>query len=674
MADTPEKSGCSPDGQISSSTNTSSSVESGTNSVKSSSKKYDLGVLFVHGIGRQKPGDTFNGIYHPIKNELESNASIKYQERQNPSCTVKGVEGDILDAGNVSKTIIFRESHWHESSDESSDKSSDKLSSCIALRAIELIRNSFNRIGGHFLVFCSIILWPIYFIGLRIFMELTCKRKFLPTVFIFVNIAIIYLSYVFKDSEKYQYVKSLPNTQEGRLNLFLLILVICGIVWALTQSWNRKVNLLNLRTVGLGFIFMVFIFVCIYTPGAFFYTLAAVLILYSLKGFRKNISRLGLIPDLWHQINNSADYVRTGDSFKYMEKVGKDIDELLQDSNRVIVVAHSMGEYLSYNYLKQKNSKSEVESIQLIGVGGGLGLVSLVGKLRASHVDGKIAPITSAVVSLYASIFAVVSAIVSIVVWWGFALDLSRFIPVIYGWKASDELLNNSLNNPVYLFETDSWCTNIIIHSSVLICLFGLRKFILQFIGIDKLNFNKFKFYRYSHPCDPVGNSVSFLYEGSVKQFITPNGWFAHGIETYFGKVDQKGNLAVANSEAEEYMRVRTVQHILHSLSIVDLPLVNMFWCKILVYGISTLVAPLLGLWIMSGFEMSAGFGILPMLFFIPNYFVSITLLWIISKGISVRTKSPGKFDWADWVFVILGSLILSSIITGACVFVIASM
>lgn len=663
MADMPEKSGCSPDGQISSSTNSSSSVESGTNSVKSSAKKYDLGVLFVHGIGRQKPGETFNGIYHPIKNELESNASIKYQERQNPSCTVKGVEGDILDAGNVSKTIIFRESHWHASSDASS--------SCIAPRTIKLIRNSFNWIGGHFLAFCSIILWPIYFIGLRIFMELTCKRKFLPTVFIFVNIAIIYLSYVFKDSEKYQYVKSLPNTQEGRLNLSLLILVIFVIVWALTQLWNRKVNL---RTVGLGVIFVVFIFVYIYTPGAFFYTLAAVLILYSLKGFRKNISRLGLIPGLWRQINNSADYVRTGDSFKYMEKVGKDIDELLQDSNRVIVVAHSMGEYLSYNYLKQKNSKSGVESIQLIGIGGGLGLVSLVGKLRASHVDGKIAPIASAVVSLYASIFAVVSAIVSIVVWWGFALDLSRFIPVIYGWKASDELLNNSLNSPVYLFETDSWCTNIIIHSSVLICLFGLRKFILQFIGIDKLNFNKFKFYRYSHPCDPVGNSVSFLYEGSVKQFITPNGWFAHGIETYFGKVDQKGNLAVANSEAEEYMRVRTVQHILHSLSIVDLPLVDMFWCKILVYGISTLVAPLLGLWIMSGFEMSAGFGILPMLFFIPNYFVSITLLWIISKAISVRTKSPGKFDWVDWVFVILGSLTLSYIITGACVFVIASM
>ena len=34
-------------------------------------KKYDLGVLFVHGIGKQKPGDTFETMFWPIKNKLE---------------------------------------------------------------------------------------------------------------------------------------------------------------------------------------------------------------------------------------------------------------------------------------------------------------------------------------------------------------------------------------------------------------------------------------------------------------------------------------------------------------------------------------------------------------------------------------------------------------------------
>ena len=111
MADTPEKSGLSPDEQISSSTN-SSSVESGTSSVKSSAKKYDLGVLFIHGIGRQAPGDTFKAVYPAVINELKSDKSIIVKESDNKTERVNDSYLKISDGGN-DKSILFREVHWH---------------------------------------------------------------------------------------------------------------------------------------------------------------------------------------------------------------------------------------------------------------------------------------------------------------------------------------------------------------------------------------------------------------------------------------------------------------------------------------------------------------------------------------------------------------------------------
>lgn len=111
MADAPGKSGLSPDEQTSSSTNSSSSVESGTSSVKSSAKKYDLGVLFVHGIGRQAPGDTFKAVYPAVINELRSDKSVIVKESDNKTERVNDLYLKISDGGN-DKSILFREVYW----------------------------------------------------------------------------------------------------------------------------------------------------------------------------------------------------------------------------------------------------------------------------------------------------------------------------------------------------------------------------------------------------------------------------------------------------------------------------------------------------------------------------------------------------------------------------------
>ena len=69
-------SGVSSEGQLSNQTGESVAVQSNQESQSSGSqnnqnnKKYDLGVLFVHGIGFQKPGETFKTMYEPIKEKL----------------------------------------------------------------------------------------------------------------------------------------------------------------------------------------------------------------------------------------------------------------------------------------------------------------------------------------------------------------------------------------------------------------------------------------------------------------------------------------------------------------------------------------------------------------------------------------------------------------------------
>lgn len=114
MADTPEKSGLSPDKQISRSTNRSA-VGHRTSVVKSNTKKYDLGVLFVHGIGDQKPGETLKSMYEPIKENFESNQNFYFKEvgfNKTDSRTA-------VISNNVStKNIIFRESYWHGKTEE----------------------------------------------------------------------------------------------------------------------------------------------------------------------------------------------------------------------------------------------------------------------------------------------------------------------------------------------------------------------------------------------------------------------------------------------------------------------------------------------------------------------------------------------------------------------------
>ena len=662
--DTSKDSGVSSEGQLSNPTGESVALQSNQNSQASitqnnqNNKKYDLGVLFVHGIGNQKKGETFKAMYDPIKNELGKDKNLLFIETYKGSTEARCSLVDRRPSKAYKKAdIIFREANWHAS--DADDKPATNISTQHKL---------FGFARSVAFVISSIFLWPVYFIGLRIFMESARARRFLLIAFIYINIVAIFMTYILKDGGRIKNIREgLLNNPENRLYFAIWVVLTFLLVYVVTQMWNRRFGL----KVYARALFVCVAFIVLYSiiPEAFFYVLLALSVVLLCRLLYSFVHNFKLISELWNQINESADYIRTGENFRYIQKVGEGVDNLLEESNKVIIVAHSMGEYLSYNYLNQKKSDKSTEDVQLIGVGGGLGLVSLVGKLRSSHLDGTISIRSSVTLSLYAAILTVISVVGTILVWWGFTLDIWRLIVVGFVKKTSDTLLNSSLENPVFPIETSSWLENIRIHFFLLLFLFGLRRFIIQFVGIDKMNNNRFKFYRYSHPCDPVGNSASFFYGDLVRQFITPNGWFAHGIKTYFGEVDRSGNLNSPLSEAERYMRVRIVQHVKSSICGSPLPSVSVLGYKTIVYVTSIFIGPLLALLVITGFKISLEGSVIILFFFIPNYFGSVILLWMINSGMNTRSEAPGKSSLGDVLLAFLFSLLISGLVTSFCLF-----
>lgn len=152
--ETSQDSGVSSEGKLSNSTGKSVTVQSNQNSQapttqnNKNNKKYDLGVLFVHGIGFQNQGDTFKAIYPSIKNEFESNGAYKYKEVVLSNNDAPEIEAKITCDGQV-KDVFFCESNWHGSSATYGDEPVCKI-----------LKRWISNLQA--------VLWLIYFMGLRI--------------------------------------------------------------------------------------------------------------------------------------------------------------------------------------------------------------------------------------------------------------------------------------------------------------------------------------------------------------------------------------------------------------------------------------------------------------------------------------------------------------------------
>lgn len=173
--------------QSSNSTGKSVAVQSNQNSQapttqnNQNNKKYDLGVLFVHGIGKQCRGETFKGMYYPIIDELKSQNISVNEVSINDNSAITVVSRD-----NLSKSILFQESHWNNFQPGGQKKRGGGLVS--KLKALcAWIAN---------VVQC--IFWIIYFLSLSAIEKMSGKK--LTTFATMLSIAYLFLFFtnVFK--------------------------------------------------------------------------------------------------------------------------------------------------------------------------------------------------------------------------------------------------------------------------------------------------------------------------------------------------------------------------------------------------------------------------------------------------------------------------------------------
>ncbi|BAI64953.1 glutathione S-transferase [Rothia mucilaginosa DY-18] len=525
MADTPEKPGLSPEEQISSSTN-SSSVESGTSSVKSSAKKYDLGVLFVHGIGRQAPGDTFKAVYPAVINELKSDKSIIVKESDSKTERENDLYLKISDGGN-DKSILFREVYWH------GEAENIRNNNPIYATKTE---SSSNNVDGEW---CekfkkSIKIFVNLFLGLFWGIHIFClkfSRLKLGTPVFFVSLVFGFLFF----TQKYGYdIDMLASAVATRhmsrvalviaipvyLSVFILIGYALSVLARLTEgreaikaAFETIIDLLSSRLKNYTYILLCCVYIfwaIIYVIWGQSWSVAVVcgvafflLVLFVLK------VDLG-IKELWLQINESADYIRSKDASNYIDFVKEEIDGVLRESHETMLVAHSMGEYLSYNALL-KSKEPASSKVRLVSVGGGLGAVLLVGKLRVSNKQGEYSLAKSFLNSFYVAFRDIFIFLLFMISWVGFSVDLWGIINTL------------KVDDPIYL----------IVHLLGIVFSFGFVKLVVYTDGIS-LSEEGFKFYRYSHFWDPVGNFSNYVYSSSVKTSITPRFHFGHGLSTYF--------------------------------------------------------------------------------------------------------------------------------------------
>lgn len=520
-----------------------------------SDREYDLGVLFVHGIGFQKPGETFNAMYPSIKNEFTLSSIYQYRDSIALNNDVPEAKAQIEYDGKV-KNVLFCESNWHgvESKVET-----------------ESVCGILKRWASNL----QAILWLIYFICLRV----SHARIF---GFLFsVSLISLYLSL----HKKWQVIQSefYDMTDRGvdiRFTLLSSIVIMASSFIVLQFMWEiavgksrniprRRYLLEGIKSVTpYGVAKKVFcVFSCLMTILIFilapktFEIFVVCSVFLGLACLVFSIFSSARIADLWNQITESADYIRTGDDFKYIQALECDFDKLRNRCDQIILISHSMGEYLSYSSIRRNVKNFNGKEIQLISIGGGLGLVSLIGDLRVSNKKNKFSGWRSALLSFGAAVQAFILVAGNIFSWCGIAFDIYRANPAILGNVGWDSI---PIHNPIFLFETENWNFNVGLHLVLMVFFAATGIYIEKISGIKMIGSNNFKFYRYSHFWDPVGNSAGFYYGRGVEQTITPYGGMGHAIRTYYTGKNIKSAKVIYDKDI--YIPRRTVQHIMSTV------------------------------------------------------------------------------------------------------------
>lgn len=469
--ETSQDSGVSSEGQSSNPTGENAVVQSNqksptvTNQNSQSNKKYDLGVLFVHGIGLQKPGDTFEEMYEPIKEEIRENKEILFIELNK---SIAEAECAVVTKGpqsqNKRTNVIFRESNWNGLGGNSSIPTGKWEYGKGALKAILYIIHALASV--------------VLFGKLRIILGIIIAASMVIQYDVF-NKSFNYAG------EIYRYLKGCCH-----VDTILIAALVAVTFFLLWKFWGIFLKVINLIMSGE--------------------------ILHLIRC--KILSFKDILIILYQQINNVVTYGYTLGANNYISQVTEDISDLRDESKKVMIIAHSMGGFLTHEALKSFISITP-NTIYFNGVGSGLGPVTilrnrLLGKLELNK------KYTTAW-----RVFSVVTISLGLFSFW--------YIRSIY--EIATYLIltlrGDSINFPI--------CAVI---APLLIIVFKAFLFISKrrvFEGQDNNFLQGVSWKEYAHFTDFIGNSATYVYGNHVELYrfmSSGRGFPIHVMPAYFNK------------------------------------------------------------------------------------------------------------------------------------------
>ncbi|WP_297606465.1 hypothetical protein [uncultured Rothia sp.] len=444
--------------QSSNSTGKSATVQSNQNSQapttqnNQNNKKYDLGVLFIHGIGIQKPGDTFKEMYKPLKEEIVENKEILFVELNK---SITKAECAVVTKGpqsqNKRANVIFRESNWNGLGGGSSTPTGRWEYLIGALKAILYIVHALGN--------------AILFGGLRVILGITLGLY-----------AIKHITEIYEFLRVFMYI--------GYFLVGALIICIIFLVWKYFDVVLKVFNLFKSRKV------LVFLKDKIY-----------------------------LLVIWYQQINNVVTYGYTQKANGYIQQITDDICKIQSESKKVMIVAHSMGGFLSFEVLKSLISIPP-NTIYFNGVGSGIGPVKVLrsGPLERLNLATKNTPcVNKHIVWIWFSVSAIFWALLSVL-----------YIHAIYDICVCTVtvLRGEIIDFPIFSLLV------ITLVFAIRITLLLLRKKTDDFLK----NVSRKE---YVHFLDFVGNSATHTYGNYVElyRFMSSGDWYKiHVLPAYFNK------------------------------------------------------------------------------------------------------------------------------------------
>lgn len=468
--ETSKDSGVSSEGRLSNPTGESVAVQSNQNSQASTTqnnqnnKKYDLGVLFVHGIGDQQKGDTFKAMYEPIKKELEENKEILFVELNK---TITEARCPVIEMGQSKKNkradVIFRESHWNNLNGKVNSKN--------------YISNAGSLVGFVISLFIG-SLKALNYLLISLLAACVSHVKFLTA---FISLFVI-ISYIYKGRFSQDGVDALI----GAVITVIVALIIIYLYWLYKKGFKKGLRNSFLMLIKiLRKIIDIFIVLC------------------DVKSWVRLFIKIKSIAILLIWLYVQIDEISNGKTNRNNPViiVRNDIQKLYNSCSSVIVIAHSMGAYLSVMAIHHMQNLGR-DKINLITFGSGFAPVSLLRDLNGSRYRKIRFFVKNLLIfftlmgSMYSFIFFTVLA------YQGMPLGKSYGLLTLFYAATFYILYKNSINE--------------------------LSKSQAVDIG------GNIAWQNHSFTSDLVGNSVSLLHSEGRSRLIPAFNPFAHSIKSYF--------------------------------------------------------------------------------------------------------------------------------------------